>query len=239
MEKGAETQKNRQNQEPGQACEPLLTALEEGDAAAVCAELAGVLAGPYPAALTLLVQEGRLARYGLRGEALARAARPEQVLARLEAVPAVPLLRWWALLRLTEAFVPRSARAFGWDPLLVRRLGQLDDWYCGGMPEDRPALKHRLQKPLPVAPEAAFAAFAALSAEYAALPEEYAALLASREPFREKDLRITDAELLTEGVPRHKLAAVRRCLLQAVLDAPELNVWPTLAEMARALRRVV
>lgn len=50
-------------------------------------------------------------------------------------------------------------------------------------------------------------------------------------------LNITDAELLAEGVPVKKLADVRRCLEQAVADTPALNVWPTLAEMARALKK--
>lgn len=214
----------------------LLAALAGGDAAQVCAQLAGVLAGPCPETLTLLLMEERLAPYGLPGRALRSAARPEQVLLPLNAVPAVPLLRWWALLRLTGAFVPRVKAAFGWDELLVRRLEQLDVWYCAGMPQTCGELKRRLQQALPVDAAAAFAAFAALAPDYAALPAAYADLLASGEPFRESDLRITDAELMTEGVPRRRLARVRRCLLEAVLDAPELNVWPVLAQMARSLR---
>lgn len=233
MENGSEMQKERAEQ----ALAGLLEALAGRSAARVCAQLAGVLAGPCPETLTLLLQEERLAPYGLPGRALRRAAHPEQVLLPLKAVPAVPLLRWWALLRLTEAFVPRVADAFGWDKLLVHRLAQLDDWYCKGMPQSRSTLKRRLQHPLPVDAAQAFDAFAALSPEeYAGLPAAYDALLASGEPFRTSDLRITDAELLAEGVPHRRLARVRQCLLEAVLDAPELNVWPTLAQMARALR---
>lgn len=54
-----------------------------------------------------------------------------------------------------------------------------------------------------------------------------------------EQLRITDAELLAEGIPLKKLEDVRRCLLQAVNDSPELNVWPTLVEMARSLKDLV
>ncbi len=227
------------DQQDGQALTQLLEVLADGNAAPVCAQLAGVLVGPCPEALTLLLQEKRLAPYGLPGDAFDRAARPERVLLPLKEVPAVPLLRWWALLRLTEAFVPRVAAAFGWDGLLVRRLAQLDDWYCGGMPQGRSALKHRLQSPLPVEAADAFAAFAALSAEYAQLPAAYQALLDSGEPFRLEHLRITVPELMAEGVPCRKLERVRGCLLESVLDAPELNVWPTLAQMARSLRHLV
>lgn len=227
------------NGEPAVELSPLLEALAGSSPAQVCAQLAGVLAGPYPASLTLLLLEGRLARYGLPGHALKRAARPERVLLPLEAVPAVPLLRWWGLLRLTEAFVPRVASAFGWDKLMVQRLGQLDNWYCGGMPEDRNALKHRLQQPLPVGTEDALATFAALSPEYVALPAEYAALLDSGEPFREEELCITDAELRAVGVPRRRLAAMRQCLLEAVLDTPALNTRPMLTQMAESLRGLV
>jgi hypothetical protein len=49
-------------------------------------------------------------------------------------------------------------------------------------------------------------------------------------------VRISDAELMLEGVPCHKLNAVRQALLEAVLHAPELNVWPSLAALARKTR---
>jgi hypothetical protein len=205
----------------------------------ICARMAGVLASDTPQALRPLLAEGRLAAYGFAAPAAAEAENTPQepdALAPLSQIPAVPLLRWWALLHLTGAFLPRVRRAFGWDTLFEKRLAQLDAWYSGGMPADRDALKDRLQAQLPVAAEDAFAAFAAIAPEFAALPEAYAALLASGEPFRLQDVRISDAELMLEGVPRHKLKAVRQALLEAVLHAPELNVWPTLAALARKAR---
>jgi hypothetical protein len=205
----------------------------------VCARMAGVLASDAPEALAPLLAEGKLAAYGFAAPAAAEAEhapRELDALAPLSQIPPVPLLRWWGLLHLADAFLPRVQRAFGWDALFARRLEQLDAWYSGGMPADRDALKDRLQAQLPVAAEDAFAAFAAIAPEFAALPEAYAALLASGEPFRLQDVRISDAELMLEGVPRHKLKAVRQALLEAVLHAPELNVWPTLAALARKAR---
>jgi hypothetical protein len=205
----------------------------------ICARMAGVLASDTPQALRPLLAEGKLAAYGFAAPAAAGSENAPQELAPLSQIPPVPLLRWWALLHLTDAFLPRVRRAFGWDALFEKRLAQLDAWYSGGMPADRDALKDRLQAQLPVAAEDAFAAFAALAPEFAALPGAYAALLASGEPFRPQDVRISDAELMLEGVPRRKLEAVRQALLEAVLHAPEMNVWPTLAALARAARRIV
>jgi hypothetical protein len=211
-------------------CEALDRAEPRADE--VCARMAGVLTSNAPEALAPLLAEGKLAAYGFAPKEV-----PELTL--LAAVPPVPLLRWWALLHLTDAFAPRVAREFGWDALFSKRLEQLDAWYCGGMPADRDALKDRLQAQLPVEAADAFAAFAAVSPGFAALPEEYAALLASGEPFRLQDVRISDVELMLEGVPRRKLEAVRKALLEAVLHAPQWNVWPSLAELARATCKLI
>jgi hypothetical protein len=214
-------------------------ACEAPNAEAICARMAGVLASDTPQALAPLLAEGKLAAYGFAAPAGSEnAPRDLAALEPLSKVPPVPLLRWWALMHRTDAFWPRVRRAFGWDALFEKRLAQLDAWYNGGMPPDRDALKDRLQAQLPVPAEDAFAAFAALAPEFATLPEAYAALLASGEPFRPQDVRISDAELMLEGVPRHKLNAVRQALLEAVLHAPELNVWPTLAALARKTKRL-
>jgi hypothetical protein len=209
----------------------------------VCARMAGVLISDAPEALAPLLAEGKLAAYGFAPASPdpdAPAAVPDLTSIKpLAAVPPVPLLRWWALLHCTGAFAPRVTRAFGWDALFLKRLEQLDAWYCGGMPADRDALKDRLQARLPVEAADAFAAFAALSPGFAALPEAYTALLASGEPFRPQDVRISDVELMLEGVPRHSLKAVRQALLEAVLHAPELNVWPSLAALAHEMRWLV
>jgi hypothetical protein len=197
-----------------------------------------VLASDTPQALAPLLAEGKLAAYGFAALAEPGNAPDPDALAPLANVPPVPLLRWWALLHLTDAFLPRVWRAFGWDALFETRLAQLDAWHNGGMPPDRDALKDRLQAQLPVEAADAFAAFAAVAPQFAALPQAYAALLDSGEPFRPQDVRISDAELMLEGVPRHKLNAVRQALLEAVLHAPELNVWPTLAALARETKRL-
>lgn len=207
------------------------TPTPEETPAQVCARIAGMLVASSVQPLAEQLAQGCFTSYGLKSTAL-----PADFCARLETVPAVPLVRWWALLRLTDAFAPRVADAFDWDVVFLERLEALDHWFCCGMPATRNELKHRLQTPLPVEPETAFAAYAALSDAFTTLPAEYAALLESGEPFRPQDLRITDAELLCEGVPQYKLDTVRQCLLQAVLDAPALNVWTTLAQMAHKLR---
>jgi hypothetical protein len=209
-------------------------ACEAPNAGEICARMAGVLAFEAPEALVPLLAEGKLAAYGFAAPAKSEnTPRDLAALALLSKVPPVPLLRWWGLLHLTDAFLPRVQRAFGWDAQFVKRLAQLDAWYNGGMPADRDALKDRLQAQLPVEAEDAFAAFAAIAPEFAALPQAYAALLASGEPFRPQDVHISDVELMLESVPRHKLDAVRQALLEAVLHAPEMNVWPTLAALAR------
>ena len=91
----------------------------------------------------------------------------------------------------------------------------------------------------PFAFAAAAGALAAVEPAFAGLPALYRELCASGEPYRKEHLRITPAELLTEGVPARKISAVQQCLLKAVVDSPALNVWPTLAQMAKALVRFV
>jgi hypothetical protein len=243
----AEKPARQPEEQPGEAGAPgtpqvaalrAALACEAPDAGQVCARMAGVLASDTPQALAPLLAEGKLAAYGFAALAEPGNAPDPAPLAPLANVPPVPLLRWWALLHLTDAFLPRVRRAFGWDALFEMRLAQLDAWYNGGMPPDRDALKDRLQAQLPVEAADAFAAFAAVAPQFAALPQAYAALLDSGEPFRPQNVRISDAELMLEGVPRHKLNAVRQALLEAVLHAPELNVWPTLAALAREIKRL-
>lgn len=195
-------------------------------------ELEKALAGPRPGALAPLIAAGGLAAFGLPGAALA--GRPDE-LAALDEVPAVPLCRWWALLRLTQASLPRAAKAFGFGRGFCRDIQALDGFYTAGCPADRHALKRRLLTALPAPVEDVAYTMAAVDPAFAGLPGQYAYLCASGEPWRKDQLAITPAELLTLGVPPKRIGAVQACLLRAVVDTPALNVWPTLAQMARGL----
>ena len=225
--------------EPCTAAAALRAAAEPGRLTApqVRAQLEAALMGARPSALWPLVACGALRPFGLWYAGLPA---PEQnPLLPLDAVPAVPVLRWWALAKLCGCGLYRLQTALAQSERFARATNRLQAFYREGMPADRHALRRRLMEPLPGGDEAALLTFAAVDAAFDALPGLYAAVAARREPYRVEHLRITPAELLAEGVPAGKLAAVQRCLLQAVVDTPELNVWPVLAQMAKSLRRLV
>ena len=208
----------------------------------VRAELDKALAGPRPSALWPLLRAGGLEHFGLHGPAQpggVAAADGPGPLAALDAVPANRLCRWWALLRLTGSDARRAAEVFTLGREMQRAFAWLDALAAAGMPADRHALKRQLMGGEPFAFAAAAGALAAVEPAFAGLPALYRELCASGEPYRREHLRITPAELLTEGVPARKISAVQQCLLKAVVDSPALNVWPTLAQMAKALVRFV
>ena len=208
----------------------------------VRAELEKALAGVRPSALWPLIATGGLRPFGLwaEPEVIRQAqAAGQNPLLPLDAVPAVLLLRWWVLAKLCGCGLYRLETALGLGRTFARDVNRLDGFYTAGMPADRQQLKQRLMNPLPVPDDALMLALAAADPAFEELPGLYAALAASREPYRVQHLRITPAELLTEGVPAKKIGAVQQCLLQAVVDSPELNVWPTLARMAQSLKKLV
>lgn len=208
----------------------------------VRSELEKALVGPRPSALWPLVAADGLRPFGvwaapevLHGEQAAGG----NPLLPLDEVPAVPLLRWWALARLCGCGLYQMETVLGLSKAFARDANRLDGLAAAGMPADRTALKHRLMDPPPADEEAVVLTLAAVEPAFEELPGLYAGLQASGEPYRKEQLRITPAELLTEGVPAKKIGAVQRCLLQAVIDTPELNVWPTLAQMAKGLKKLV
>lgn len=207
----------------------------------VRAELEKALDGPRPSALWPLLQAGGLEHFGLYGAAEPGRENPAagNPLTPLDAVPANRLCRWWALIRLTHSDAYKAAKVFDFGRGFRRAYAWLDEACAAGMPADRHALKLLLMSGEPLPFGDAAATFAAVNPAFAGLPALYAELCASGEPYRKEHLRITPAELLTEGVPARRIGAVQQCLLKTVVDTPELNVWPTLAQLARSLARLV
>jgi len=203
----------------------------------VRAELNKLLTGPRPSALWPLLQAGGLQSFGLYADALYPQA--QNPLAALDTVPANLLCRWWALVRLTGSNAFKAAQVFDFGKTFRRDYARLDALFAGGMPADLHALKLQLMDGVPFDYADVAETFAAVDAAFAGLPALYRQLKESRQPYLKEHLRITPAELLTEGVPARKIGAVQRCLVKAVVDTPELNVWPTLAQMAKALHRMV
>lgn len=199
-------------------------------------ELNKALAGLRPSALAPLIGAGGLAAFGIPAENLRGGA---QALAPLDAVPESLLCRWWALLHLTGADAHRAAAVFDFGRSFVRDFARLDALYAAGCPADRRALKLQLLD-LPQFPFAdAAETFAAVDPAFVPLPGLFAGLCASREPYRCDQLAITPPELLVEGIPGRKIGAVQKCLLKAVIGTPELNVYPTLAQLAKSLAGMV
>ena len=199
-------------------------------------ELTKALAGDRPAALAPLLAADGLDSFALPG---GRLVENPAALAPLDKVPNVPLFRWWALLTLLGADVPTVAAVFDFSKGFVRDLKCLQKLYAAGCPADRHAMKLALMEELPFSVRDMWAAFAALDDGFAGAPALYVQLVASGEPYQKAHLRITPAELLVEGVPGRKISKVQACLVKAVVDTPALNVYPTLAHMAKGLKKVL
>ncbi len=195
-------------------------------------ELTKALAGARPSALMPLIQAGGLSEFAIP---------PQQDLSleSLDKMPHNALCRWWAFLRLTGADAKAVGKVFDFGRNFMRDLARMDALYLVGCPTDRHAMKLALMEELPFSAEEAFSTFAALDDSFTNAPTLYRELVESGEPYQKAHLRITPAELLVEGVPGRKISQVQKCLVKAVVDTPELNVYPTLAQMAKGLRNVL
>ena len=203
----------------------------------VRAELNKLLTGPRPSALWPLLQADGLRCFGLYADV--SCPQGQSPLAALDAVPANLLCRWWALVRLTGSNAYKAAEVFDFGKTFRRDYALLDRLYAAGMPADLHGLKLQLMDGMPFDFADVAETLAAVTPAFTALPGLYQQLRQSGQPYLKEHLRITPAELLTEGVPARKISAVQRCLVKAVVDTPELNVWPTLAQMAKSLHRMV
>ena len=231
-------------------------------------ELNKAMKGARPSRLAPLLAAGGLAAFGLTGTRLAgktNEAPPQErneseagpaaagekpntaggpaaetaALAPLDAAPQSLLCRWWALLHLTGSDAHKCAAAFDFGRSFCKDFARLDDWFDAGCPADLHALKLALLAPVPFSAADAAETFAAVSPAFAPLPALYAALQASGEPYQKEQLAITAPELMVEGVPGRCIGRVQQCLLKAVIDTPEMNEYPTLAQMAHSLKYMV
>lgn len=223
-------------QETGMAALELAHTLSTVSAPRVRGELNKALSGARPSALVPLIAAGGLEAFAIPAETAAKNA---ECLLPLDIVPNTMLCRWWAFLRMTGADVQAAAKVFDFGRGFMRDIARLDALYAAGCPQDIHALKLLLMEQPSFPPEDAFGTFAALDTQFASLPQLYHNLLASGEPYQKQHLRITPAELLVEGIPGRKIGKVQECLVKAVVDTPALNVYPTLAQMAKGLKKVL
>lgn len=224
----------------GEAALRLAPTLAAVSAQRVRGELNKACHGPRPSALAPLIAADGLTAFGLSGEALrAHPVSPLAALAPLDTVPDDLLCRWWALFKLTHSDAYRAGKVFDFGRSFVRDFSRMDELYAAGCPQDRHALKRALLVPVPFSFADAADTFAAVDAAFAPLPALWRGLCESREPYRREQLAITAPELLVEGIPNRRIGAVQECLLKAVIDTPALNVYPTLAQMAKSLRGMV
>lgn len=176
-----------------------------------------------PQAVYLPARAGCLGRFGLPG---VRFELP------LQALPAQMLLRWWGLIRACGGRPARVVRGFGFSPSFQRDLERLDELYFAPPPASLRELKQQLRQPLPQREEELFAAFAAVDPGFEPRCALLRQLRASGEPYTPEMLAIRPASLRALGLSGGSIAPVRELLLDAVIRAPELNRYETLARMA-------
>lgn len=150
----------------------------------------------------------------------------------LQAMPAQMLLRWWGLIRACGGRPERVVRGFEFSPSFQRDLERLDELYFAPPPASLRELKQQLRQPLPQREEELFAAFAAVDPGFEPRCALLRQLRASGEPYTSEMLAIRPASLRALGLSGGSIAPVRELLLDAVIRAPELNRYETLARMA-------
>lgn len=204
-------------------------ALVRADPRALRDELNLALTGPCPQALAPLVQAGALKGLGIAPRCAC--------LHPLAQAPDSLLGRWWLFLRLCEADAAQALRRTQPGQSFCRDFERLENLFQAGAPADRPALKRALTggAPLPVGEMAAL--FALADPAWARVEPLYQELLVSGEPFLPDQLAVTAAGLIGEGVPARKADRVLAVLLQLVVEQPQLNSWPVLAQLGRSLAR--
>ena len=185
-----------------------------------------VLLGPDPEAVLLLAGTGALSNFGL---SCVRWSLP------LSRLPAQMLLRWWGLLLACGARSAPVVEAFGFSAGFGSDLARLNRLYFAPDAATVAQLKLQLREPLPQDAGEVFAAFAALDERFAPRLALYEALRKSGEAYTLEMLAIRPASLLALGVPQRKVAPLRELLLDAVLRAPQLNRYDSLAALALQL----
>ena len=191
-------------------------------------ELNRALTGPCPQALAPLVQAGGLRGVGIRGCAC---------LHPLAQAPSGLLSRWWLFLRLCGADAEQAARRMKLGQSFCQDYARLDELFQGGPPADRLALKRCLADGEPLPGDEMAALFGLLAPGWDPVAGLYRELVMSREPFRVEQLAVTRAELLAAGVSARKAGKVLTLLLKVVVEQPQLNVAPVLAQLGRSLAR--
>jgi len=195
-------------------------------AGAVRAALQTALLSAAPDCAYVPVRAGCFAAFGLSE---VRFALP------LASLPDEMLLRWWGFLRGCGARSAEVVRALGFAPAFGADLDRLDALYFAPPPADFRALKQQLRAPLPADAGRLLRAFAAFDSRFAARAALYEQLAASGEAYTLDRLAIRPSSLRALGVREKRVPAVMELLLDAVIRAPQLNEYQTLAGLARSL----
>ena len=174
-------------------------------------ELIKTLLSPAPERLSPLLEEGGLGFLNLTASPL---------------LPRIKELRTEISTRLSAFFYicGRDAPALMKLPTRLKRdisgvFGVLDS-----LP---PPTKSGVKRAMSRFSAAAFASAAEIAEKLYGAPAEYSALCRavteSGEPYRISDLAVNGADLMNAGVPEKEIGAALERLLDAVIDAPELN----------------
>lgn len=192
-------------------------------------EVEQILLSQAPEVLQEPVRLGVLERYGLHGT---------HGLGPLAEIPAVLLVRWWALAVLCRADTDEVAVGFGFSKTDAAQLREYTKLYRLGRSLDAVDLKMKLRHSLVnYAPLAS--AFETLSADFAGEVPLYEALRASEEPYRLAQLAVNGDDLRLYGIRGKQCGAVLDELLKIVIKDPQMNERRSLLGLAPKLAELL
>lgn len=191
-------------------------------------EVDAILQSDVPDTLRFLINQGGMASYFLYN------ASP---LDAISDVPKEGIYRWWALLVLCATIPGPTARKLRFDANDIFTIQELSRLYCLGPATSRLHLKQQIKNTtIDYAPAAA--AFEAIDKAFAGELLLFAAVHVNDEPYRLKDLAITDDMPRHEGIRGRAALRILDQLLDLVIKTPTLNRTDQLLKIANKLARL-
>lgn len=189
--------------------------------------LQGILLGSEPQLLEQEAREGTLAVYGIGAK--------ESDLSVISQLERAMLPRWWTLLYLTGGEAETLCRELAFSEMFLEELQRAQRLFLLPRAADALSLRRKLSR-FTDEEEACYLemtnAYTLADPAFAAEEKELERLLCSGEAYRQDMLAVSEASLSALGLPQARIPFTMTLLLDAVVKAPALNTYETLAKLA-------
>lgn len=193
------------------------------------------LLGDNPAQLGEKIKNGEYAAFFIKSDISADFSKINQT-------PRTMLVRWWALIMLTNSDIQEVCGAFSLKADFAADLQSVKSLYEMPCAENMQALKRKLAS-LTIWQRQNYieiiAAFSALNTAF--YPEQilYLQLLENNEAYLKEDLAVDKALLTANGIPKNKADYILTLVLNAVIKNPEIKTTAAQLSLAKQLNAII